>query len=198
MNRRTVLKNLALVLGGAVLLPACMHPDGTNYVQLKHIQLTDSQQDLIADIADTIIPHTNTPGAKDLKLPAFIIKMFDDCYGKEGQIAIFKGIEDFVALVNKSYSKTFVELSTREKEDILNGLEKAANTEESSKKAAIDKSKPSNEIKLSPLSTFYREIKRQTIFAYTTSQYFMTKQIVYELIPGRYNAHFPVKNVKTA
>jgi hypothetical protein len=36
-------------------------------------------------------------------------------------------------------------------------------------------------------------VKDQTVFGYTTSKYFMTKQIVYELVPGRYNAYFPVK-----
>ena len=64
MDRRTVIKNLALVIGGAVLLPSCLRKDGTSYVQLKHITLDADQQSLIGDMVETIIPKTDTPGAE--------------------------------------------------------------------------------------------------------------------------------------
>lgn len=197
MNRRTVIKNLALVLGGAVLLPACIHK-ATSYVQLKHIQLTEAQQNLIADIAETIIPKTSTPGAKELNLPAFILKMLDDCYNKKNQLEILKGVEEFNALVSKKYSRTFGDLSQKEREELLITIENSSKTSQAKSGSPARNFKPQKDLALSPLNTFYWAVKQQSIFAYTTSQYFMTKEIVYELIPGRYNAHFPVKNIKTA
>src|ERR1700712_759167 len=107
MDRRTVVKNLALIIGGAVLLPSCMHKDGASYVQLKHIALDADQQSLIADICETIIPKTNTPGAKDLNLPQFVLKMLDDCYNKKSQLAFVTGLDEFKALVKKKYDKDF-------------------------------------------------------------------------------------------
>jgi hypothetical protein len=204
MNRRTVIKNLALVVGGAVLLPSCMHKDGTSYVQLKHIKLDADQQNLIGDISETIIPKTTTPGARDLNLPAFVLKMIDDCYSKKDQQAFLVGLNEFNDFVKKKYNNSFGDLSIKEREDVLNALDKTGKpaadppksikpVRESEKSLVVAKKKPD----VPPINLFYGAIKQQTIFGYTNSQYFMTKLVVYELVPGRYNAHFPVKNLKT-
>jgi len=198
MNRRTVIKNLALVIGGAVLLPSCMRKDGTSYVQLKHITLDADQQSLIADICETIIPKTSTPGAKDLNLPAFVLKMLDDCYKKKDQEAFSKGLLEFNDLVKKKYNSSFSDLSANDREAVLTGIENDGKSKTPKGAAPARNFKPQKNLEVHPLNAFYWAIKQQTIFAYTTSQYFMTKQIVYELVPGRYNAHFPVKNLKTA
>jgi len=183
MNRRTVLKNLALVVGGAVLLPSCVHCDGTKYVQLKHVKINDGQQDLIADVAETIIPKTATPGAKDLNLPAFVLKMIDDCFNKKEQEAFVAGLVAFDAKVKKEHGKNFGELDSKQREAILVGIEKGAQN-----------TKPNT--KPDPVTTFFWGVKGQTVFGYTNSQYFMTKEIVYELVPGRYNVHYPVSKLK--
>jgi hypothetical protein len=203
MNRRTVLKNLALVVGGAVLLPSCLHKDGTSYVQLKHINLDADQQKLIADIAETIIPKTNTPGAKDLNLPAFVLKMIDDCYTKKDQQAFLVGLGTFNDMVKKKYNSSFADLSVRDREEVLNSIDKNNKPTVDPKKsikpvgdAQKSLEAPKKKPEIPPLNLFYGTIKQQTIFGYTNSQYFMTKQIVYELVPGRYIVHFPVKNLK--
>jgi hypothetical protein len=40
---------------------------------------------------------------------------------------------------------------------------------------------------------FYATVKRLTILAYSSSQYFLTKVQVYELVPGRWQGCIPVK-----
>jgi hypothetical protein len=194
MNRRTVIKNLALVIGGAILLPSCMGNDGASYVQLKHVNIDEGQQRLIADVAETIIPKTNTPGAKDLNLPAFVLKMIDDCYDKKGQEAFVVGLKAFTGMVKTKYGKDFGDLDAKQRETILTDIEKSAIALNGRKSQAPKPSGPD------PITGFYWDVKRQTIFGYTTSQYFMTKQIVYELVPGRYIVHYPVKklNLKSA
>ena len=198
MDRRTLIKNLGLVLGGAVLLPSCVHKHGTLYVQLKHININSDQQQLIADIAETIIPKTNTPGANELNIPAFVLKMIDDCYNKKGQQTFMTGLTEFTGLVEKKYNRSFSELSVTEREAVLLGIENSGRTKETKVKAQVRNFKPQKNLEQQPLDAFYWAIKQQTLFAYTTSQYFMTKEIVYELIPGRYNAHVPVKNTPAA
>jgi hypothetical protein len=203
MNRRTVIKNLALAIGGAVLLPSCLHPDGSSYIQLKHVNITADQQKLIADIAETIIPKTTTPGAKDLNLPAFVLKMLDDCYTKKDQQAFLIGLGQFNDMISKKYNASFSDLNAKERESVLTILEKSTKPTKDPQKSikpvrdaekSIDTPKKKPDVP--PLNLFYGAIKQQTIFGYTNSQYFMTKQVVYELVPGRYNAHFPVKNLK--
>ncbi len=198
MDRRTVIKNLALVIGGAALLPSCMHKNGMPYVQLKHININADQQGLIGDIAETIIPKTSTPGAKELNLPAFVLKMLDDCYDKKSQQAFMTGLANFESMVKKQYDKPFGDLTNKEKEAVLTGIENDSKAGRQNGKTPARSLKPQKSMPARPVDAFYWTVKQQTIYAYTTSQYFMTKEIVYELIPGRYNAHFPVKNIKTA
>ena len=204
MNRRTVIKNLALVVGGAALLPSCIKKSNNVVVQLKNLAIDADQQAMIADICETIIPKTNTPGAKDLNLPAFVLKMVDDCYKKKDQQAFMTGLVQFDEMVKNKYNKVFGDLTAPDREAVLNALDKSGKpadnqqksikpVSESQKSSDVPKKKPD----VPPLNLFYGAIKQQTIFGYTNSQYFMTKQVVYELIPGRYNAHFPVKNLKT-
>ena len=203
MDRRTVIKNLALIIGGTALLPSCLHRDGSSYVQLKHININANQQKLIADIAETIIPKTNTPGAKDLNLHLFVLKMLDDCYTKKDQQAFLAGLVQFNDMVDRKYNKSFSDLEVKDRENVLTTLEKSTKPAKDPQKAIKPVSESGKSIEapkkkppVPPLNLFYGTIKQQTIFGYTNSQYFMTKQVVYELVPGRYNVHVPVKDLK--
>jgi hypothetical protein len=192
MNRRTVIKNLALVIGGAVLLPSCLHKDGTSYVQLKHVNIDADQQKLIADMAETFIPKTNTPGAKDLNLPAFVLKMIDDLYDKKGQDAFLAGLKLFNDKVQKKYNQSFGDLAVKDREAVLLDIENGAKKPVT----AGRRPKPQKNMGADPLLTFYWDVKQQTLFGYTTSQYFMTKEIFYDMVPGRYIVHYPVSKLK--
>src|ERR1700693_5168461 len=106
MNRRTVIKNLALVIGGAALLPSCLRHNGGPSIHLKHLNISADQENLIGDVCETIIPKTDTPGAKGLNLHLFVLKMLDDCYKKKDQQAFMAGLVEFTDLVKKRYNKT--------------------------------------------------------------------------------------------
>ncbi len=205
MNRRAVIKNLALLAGGAVLLPSCLKENGHSGISLKKIKLDDDQQTLIGDISETIIPKTNTPGAKDLNVHLFVLKMMDDCYSKADQQKIVQGAGEFNDMIKKKNGKSFSDLDAKDREAALLALEKSMKPVHAPAKSIKpvgegQKSAPAPEKKpeIPPLAFFYGAVKQQTIFGYTNSKYFMTKQIVYELVPGRYNAHFPVKNLHNA
>jgi len=179
MHRRTVIKNLALIIGGAALLPACMQEKGKASITLKNVEISAGQEKLLGAITDTIIPKTNTPGAKDLSLHLFVLKMLDDCYKKADQQAFMTGMEQFNDEVKKKYDKSFAELSVKQREEMLLSIENDRD--------------PKSIATPAELKTFYGIVKEQTVNGYTHSQYFMTKQVIYELVPGRYNAHFPYK-----
>ncbi|TWJ04821.1 gluconate 2-dehydrogenase subunit 3-like protein [Mucilaginibacter frigoritolerans] len=196
MNRRAVIKNLALVVSSAVLLPSCLKNSGTPAIALKHLNINSDQEKLIGDICETIIPKTNTPGAKDLNLHLFVLKMLDDCYTKKDQLTIVKGLTEFDNVVQKKYNQSFSDLNIKDREAVLVEIEQNAKKAGGAKTPAGRNTKPQKTVDANPLFAFYWAIKQQTLFGYTTSQYFMTKEIVYELVPGRYNAHFPVKNLK--
>ncbi len=204
MNRRAVIKNLALIVGGTVLLPSCLNQKGGAAIKLKNLALDADQQQMIADICETIIPKTTTPGAKDLNLPAFVLKMLDDCYKKKDQQTFIVGLGQFTDLVEKKYNTSFSELSVKDRESLLMELNKHSKPVADNQKGIKPVSEagksldaPEKKQEIPPPSYFYSAIRQQTVFGYTNSQYFMTKQVIYELVPGRYNAHFPIKNIKT-
>ena len=180
MHRRTAIKNLALIIGGAALLPSCVHDSGQASVKLKNIDINADQEKLIGDMAETIIPKTNTPGAKDLQLHLFVLKMVDDCCTKKDQQDFMTGMEQFNDLVKKRYSVSFSQCNVKQREQTLLSIEQDGKDAKSTAYPA-------------ELKTFYGIVKGQTVNGYTTSKYFMTKQVVYELVPGRYNAFYPVK-----
>ncbi len=198
MNRRAVIKNLALVIGGATLLPSCLKNGGSPVIDLKHLNINADQEKLIGDVCETIIPKTETPGAKDLNVHLFVLKMLDECYTKKDQKSIVNGLVEFDGMVQKKYNQSFGDLDVKDREAVLTGIEESAKKQGGAKTPAGRNTKPQKTVDANPLFAFYWAVKQQTLFGYTTSQYFMTKQIVYELVPGRYNAHFPVKNLKQA
>ncbi|MFI5161349.1 MAG: gluconate 2-dehydrogenase subunit 3 family protein [Sphingobacteriales bacterium] len=183
MDRRSALRNLALVVGSAALLPRCTMKMPVRHY--SHFDVTMDQESLVADMAETIIPKTTTPGARDLNLDQFVWLMLNDCSKKEDQQAFFKGMGEFNDLTKKLYNKSFSECTKEQKLAVLNTFEK---------KPAQKNPNPADDKYSKELHAFFGTVKGLTVFGYTESQYFMTKEIVYELVPGRYNAMYPVKN----
>ncbi|MES2266274.1 MAG: gluconate 2-dehydrogenase subunit 3 family protein [Bacteroidota bacterium] len=179
MNRRIAIRNMAFILGSAVVLPSCLTDKGKPVVQLKKLKVDGDQEKLVNNLTETILPKTDTPGASELGINIFVFKMIDDCYDKQHQQDFMTGLGDFDAAAKKQMGKAFNECSVAERAAFVSSVDKNAKDEKYK-----DNTK---------LIAFYKMVKDQTVFGYTTSKYFMTKQIVYELVPGRYNAYFPVK-----
>ncbi|MXV50600.1 gluconate 2-dehydrogenase subunit 3 family protein [Pedobacter sp. HMF7647] len=188
IDRRTLLKNLGLVIGGTILLPSCLRSDDTASIRLKHLTISGSQEKLLAEVAETIIPKTNTPGAKDLSLHLFVMKMVDDCYGTADQKSFENGISLLDAEAEKTHDKPFVQCSKSQREALLNSIDTKLQLSKQNKTETAGADTRND------LFAFFEIMKGNTVLGYTNSKYFMTKQVVYELIPGRYNAHFSVTN----
>src|ERR1700733_4567392 len=160
MDRRTVIKNLALVIGGATLLPSCLKGSG-NYIPLKHINITADQEKLVSDICETIIPKTDVPGSRDLNLHVFVLKMLDDCYKKEDQQAIMKGMDEFNALVQKKHNQSFSDLGVKDREAVLTGIENGNKPKATGVKPAPARSfRPQKDLHVPPLNAFYSAVKQ--------------------------------------
>lgn len=140
---------------------------------VKNIRIDASQEELLAEISESIIPKTETPGAKDVYAHLFVLKMMDDCRTKEDQDKFVKGLRSFEKYLKEKTSTSFVKLSPEKRLSILKALDK--------REAQDD------------LQYFYRSMKGLTIQAYTTSQFYLTKVKVYELVPGRWHGCFPLK-----
>jgi len=176
MNRRSAIRNLAIVAGGILILPSCIQDQkkGKASIKLNKINLDIDQENLLAEIGETIIPETDTPGAKSLKLHLFVMKMIDDCYEKADQEKFVKGLKALADIADDKYGKPFASLSSKEKQELLLGIENSKDEKDNS-------------------LHFYKLMKYRTIQGYMNSKYVMTNITKYELVPGRYNSYFPVK-----
>ena len=95
VNRRTAIRHFIFIAGGTVFLPACLQEDGKASVPLKNLKIKASDEKLLSEMVGTIIPATDTPGAKELNGHLFLLKMVDDCTDKEGQQGFVKGMDAF-------------------------------------------------------------------------------------------------------
>ncbi len=180
MDRRSAIKNLTFLAGGVFLFPSCLkHEDGKISIQLKKMHITAAQEKLVGDVAETIIPQTITPGAKALNVHQFVLKMMDDCQSKKSQQDFMEGLSQLDSFTQKHYQHSFAEATSKQRENILVLIEQKQNIPPQ-------------------LSAFYQMLKPLTVEGYTISKYVMTNKLPYELVPGRYNGYFPVKNLKTS
>ena len=163
MERRLVIKQVMIFAGGMALLPSFLKAEGKASIVLKQLGMDAAQEKLLADIAEIIIPKTTTPGAKDLGLHLFVMKMVDDCYDTATQQRFTTGLNSFSNLDP-------------------DGLKQRV--------ADVNSGKPgfNDDVK-----TFYAVTKQQTINGYRNSRYVMTNLVKWELVPARYNGYFPVK-----
>ena len=122
MNRRDALKSVVLLMGGTVigstaLLTGCA-PDS----QLK--ELTFSAEDLafLDEIGETIIPTTDTPGAKATKIGEFMQMMVKECYDADQQTTFISGLTTIRTDFKGEKSLEFMEATPEDRLAFLNAL----------------------------------------------------------------------------
>jgi Gluconate 2-dehydrogenase subunit 3 len=173
-NRRVAIQQLLVIWAGVALLPSCLQHEQKVSIPLKLIQVLPEDENMLAELAETILPKTDTPGAKDLSAHLFVLKMVDDCYSKTNQEKYIEGMKAFESFVSKKTGKSFTEISPSERQSIV---------------AELDKQKSSEDA----LSYFFQSTKRLTVQAYTTCEYYMTKIRGYKMIPGKFQGCIPLK-----
>lgn len=176
MRRRSALRSLALVLGGTVVLPAwATQWNEATIGPLPGGLATADQTRLLAALVETIIPATDTPGAKDLGVHLFILKMLADCYEPAEQTRFITGLSQLEDMVQARYGKSFLACSPDQRLEILQGREEALKTQ------------PAEQ------NPFFPFLKNMTIQGYLNSEYVMREVYKYELAPARYHGCVPVK-----
>jgi Gluconate 2-dehydrogenase subunit 3 len=174
LNRRLAIQQLLLIWAGVALLPSCVNNEQKVSIPLKLIHIEPGDENMLAELAETILPKTSTPGAKDLSAHLFALKMVDDCYTKTNQEKYIQGMKEFETFVLKKSGKPFVENSPAERQAIV---------------AELDGQKPV----VDGISFFYQSTKKLTVQAYTTCEYYLTKIRGYKMIPGNFQGCIPLK-----
>ncbi|MEY4904398.1 MAG: hypothetical protein RLZZ292_2213 [Bacteroidota bacterium] len=168
-NRREVIQRLAIMLGGTIALPDILHAWETPTPHNQGVLFSPAQESLIAEIAEMIIPTTDTPGAKTAGVPAFIQTMIADCTNVVDREQFFAQLAAFDAETKKSKGKDFVSCDNATRTELLKEQEKLGN------------------------KSFFPRIKSLTVTGFFTSEIGATKVLRYEPVPGRYDGSAPYK-----
>ena len=173
MDRRSGIKTLLIISAGAILIPSCLQEDKKSTLSLKNIQVDGNDEELLATLSDTIIPKTDTSGARDVSAHLFALMMVDDCYAPDSREKFVKGMKGFEELSKKKFDKSFVKTSPEEKSQLLKTIENKNDINEN-------------------VAFFYNNMKMLAIQAFISSQYFLTKMKAYQLVPGKFYGCVPV------
>ena len=166
MDRRTALKNTALMVGVSLssttltgLLQSCRDQ---NRLEWKPKFFTEEQARVVSEIAEMILPITETPGAKDFKVDMFVDLMFEKNLSPEDQKHVKKGYDRFVSIGQASYGKSFVEMNGKEKTAVLRQVEQETNY--------FNPQVWGSPLGEQPPIDFYRRVKQFTLIGYFTSK----------------------------
>ena len=177
ISRRTALRQMVFTSAGLLLIPSCMQDRSKASILLKNFSITTEQEAMLAELTESIIPKTSTPGAKDIYAHLFVLKMVDDCGNEDEQKKFVKGMEAFEKFVKEKNGQSFLESDVTQRLAVLEEFEK---------------NKGLNDDK----TFFYNATKSLTIQAYTSSKFYLTNVQVYEMVPSRWHGCVPVN--KTA
>jgi hypothetical protein len=178
INRREAIKKVALMMGGMIALPDILKAYETPAILNPHFYITPAQEALLAEVAEVIIPTTDTPGAKVAEVHKFIIKVMADCYKKEESDRFFKGLDAIEENTKAKFGKPFVDCTLDQKTDILKAAEASA----------MQNRKDSN-----TGDPFFANMKSLTVTGYFTSEIGCTQALRYEPVPGKYIGDMPYK-----
>ena len=202
MDRRELLKMVALATGGAVI-GGSFFLNGCKTGTKAEAGFTASNIALLDEVSETIIPATTTPGAKAAQVGEFMKVMVTDCYTEKQQAAFTNGIAQLEEACKKATGKSFMECIPEQRHNFLLSLEKEAkefnrkrNEEDKPKREAHNAEneklafKDQKEFEGTP-SHYYTMMKQLTLLGFFSSRTGMTETLRHLPVPGKYDGAFP-------
>ncbi len=176
MQRRQAIQNVALLLGGTIIggnlfLAGGCKPATPTVEKL----LTPEFQSLLAEMAETILPKTSTPGAKEAGVGEFIPVMVRDCYTPEQQKIFLEGLSTMEKLSKDTFGGSFEKITAEQRTELFVALDKEQKEYHKNKK----KEDPDH---------YFRMLKQLTLMGFFTSEVGATQALRYVAVPTRFDA----------
>jgi gluconate 2-dehydrogenase gamma chain len=191
IDRREALRRAALMLGGVLSAPvvagvlagceARRVPNGA----WRPRALSPEQAELVATIAEHILPETDTPGARAVGAHQFIDALLADAYTAGERRRFIAGLSDVDTRARSACGTAFLGCGPDQQRALLAELDR---------ETFVPASPPV------PLSTtwrggtpdqsevpFFRTMKELTLVGYYTSEAGATRELHHAPVPGRYD-----------
>lgn len=180
MDRREAIRRTALLMGGVVSAPAimgvlngCTPEPGLQWLPRL---MSKEQAQMVEQMADIIIPETDTPGAKEVGVPQFIDRMMHEVYTAENKEKFLAGLEKFNEDAKAEYGKVFIKLKPEQKEAFLRKVNEVAVNNRAD-------------------NYFFMTVKELTLLGFFTSQVGATQVLQHKSVPGEQRGCVPLAEV---
>ena len=183
IGRREAIRRAAL-LAGVVVAPHWLmavdpaFADAAAGTQVSPVaqgaRLTAAQAAIAGAVADRILPRTDTPGAADVGVPAFIDRLYGDFMTPVERQMLTDGLDAVDAAAKSAHGGAFTTLSADRQDALLRTIARA------------EEGTPAG---------FFRLIRSATILGYFTSEEVGRKVLHYDPVPGRYEGCIPIDQV---
>ena len=176
MERRELLHALGAA-AAATLMPRTARAAWDRVAAAPHAPpraLTDDRAALVAALADAIIPRTDTPGATDVGVPAFIDVIVAEFYDDDVRATFLSGLDLIGAKARLTGAASFAEMPAAARAALLDSLDQPTDRE-------------------APEARAWERLKGLVIHGYFTSEPVQRDVLHTVILPGRFDGNAPMK-----
>jgi hypothetical protein len=174
ITRREALRRAAL-LAGVAMSPELLTFVARAQTPAAKSYLTAAQNAIASAAAERILPKTDTPGAIDVGVPAFIDRFYGEFMSPEEQKLLVAGLEAIESAAQSANSGSFATLTPQQQDEVLR---RVATSQQQSKD-------PSS----------FALLRSTTILGYFTSEQVGKTVLHYDPVPGSYDGCVPIDQV---
>ena len=213
IHRREAIRRVGLILGGVsfvggtALLTACERGrPATNNQPIG--EFTPEDIAFLDEVADTMLPETETPGAKAARTGAFMALMVTDTYEPKDQQVFREGMRKLDEASQKANGTGFMAATPQQRLALLEQLDRGQKTYTDARDAARREQRPTAEehlpdqrqeaapgtpttITADAPAHYFRMMKELTLLGYFTSEIGYTQAQRYVESPGRFDPCVP-------
>lgn len=185
LSRREAIRRVTALLGGAAFVSAtggllAAHAKAAQAVQAAIGAFTLEDVAYLDEIAETILPQTDTPGAKAAGTGAFMALMVTDSFRPDEQRVFHEGMREVDAASRKAYGISFMAATPSQRTAVLTALDHEQQRVMEARGAAD--AEPAH---------FFRMMKQLALLGFFTSEIGCTQALRYVESPGRFDACIP-------
>jgi gluconate 2-dehydrogenase gamma chain len=194
MNRREFLQCAAILVSGVsasqlgftlseeqlVLLA-----NAPNFNTTSIDYFSAAQREIVAALAETIIPRTEAPGAIDARVPVFLELMVANWLNEEERAIFDAGLNDIETRIPVEYGKPYPQLSAQQQLQILEALEDAASDSPWYDFGNVQREYLSD-------APFICQLKELTIWGFFTSEVGGSQVLRYNPMPMFFDGDIPL------
>ncbi|GAB3897697.1 gluconate 2-dehydrogenase subunit 3 family protein [Larkinella knui] len=180
MKRRQALLGITLLSAGSVAFSSYKWLSWYKKPDLVYVH---SQKELLAALAETIIPTTDTPGAIEAGVPDFILKMVVENTMTASQNRFIDGLKAVDPYAINRFGKPYVKCTRDQQNEVMRHFENAGKPFEGIP-GKVERKLIGN--------SFFTTLKQYTCVGYFTSRLGATRSLAYVFTPGGYTGCVPL------